>query len=349
MIRIPRSITATIISLTLALFVVGAAVSVETRNYPWLSTSPSNTGEGGSYWFYRDLSLNYNVVIGNPYTIPEKDGRILYLVIGPDKPFKEEEAKIIAGRVENGSATLFIADETNNTARLLEALGLRAIGSTIYNGTVRGGGWEWVVSLSCFNETTYTTKAVRVNPGDSGRILCRYGDGSPAAVVYRVGNGTVVVVGDSSIFANFLYRGDYKMLPSTRKIALMLVDAFASGRSVIVFDSSHYAFQPGSRGLYYLSGLAGQVSYSLSSLAEKVRFTSRITLLLIVLSASAPWAVILILPSQPPPRKKTRLEAHEEWLLSVEASRIGVEVEGGGEGVDPVRVAKRILKVARSG
>ncbi len=349
MVRLPRTVALTIISLTLILFVVGAAVSVETQNYPWLSTSPSNTGEGGSYWFYRDISRNNNVVLSNPYSIKKTSGRILYMIVGPDKPFTSDEARIIAENVRNGTITLLIADETNNTEAILRELGLNAIGPTIYNQSSKGGGWEWVVKLTCFNETVYTTKAVHVKQLRDGKVLCRYGDGSPAAVLYHVGKGTVVVIGDSSIFANFLYKGDYNLLPPTKNVALKLFSIVANQTDIVLFDSSHYTFTPETKGFYYLSGLAGQISYSLNNLAKKAEAIDKVTLLFIILSASAPWAVIFLFPTQSPPRKKTRLETHEEWLLSVEASRIGVEVEGGGEGIDPVKVARRILKVARRG
>lgn len=345
---IPRVVAVVIIALTLVLFVAGASISVETRNYPWLSTSPNNPGEGGSYWFYKDLSTRANVILGGPHTLEKTRGARLYLVIGPDKPFTDTEAELIARSVEEGNLTLLVADETSNSRSLLEALGLNVLGETVYNETVHGGGWEWVVKLTCLNQTIYTTKAVRVRETPGSRVICRYGDGTPAAASYKVGNGTVIVVGDSSIFANFLYRGDYKLLPPSRNVVLMIVGE-AGLNGLVIFDNTHYNYTPSDRGLYYLTGLAGQVASSIDQLRERAESMSGGTLLFLVLAASAPWALIFLYPSRPPGWGKSRLEEHMEWLLSVEASRVGVEAETQRWSLDVNKVARKVLKVAGSG
>ncbi len=304
------------------------------QRYPLLSTSPENNGPGGTSLFVSDLIRSYhNVVLGGVKDLSSEDGgRILYIVLGPDKPFNKTEANIIAEEVKTGKLNLLIADESGNVSVLLNSLRVGGIGEIIFNGSRahQGEGWGYVVGLKCGSEHYYTTKAARLNTVPGGEVLCTYEDGSPAAVLYRVGKGVVLVVGDSSIFANFLYGGYLTGFPPTRTLAQQLVDNVTQNISVIIVDNTHYTILS-SKKTNILKRLTDELAATVADIPGIVEDRSPTIILAVLLLATVPWPILFLYPGETPRTRSDPLEDAEEYLLSVLASRLGIE----GEDIDP--------------
>ena len=296
--------------------------------------------------FIEDLEKRYNVVLGNASTLERLEEKATYMVIGPDTPFNDYEIETIVKLVREGRLNLLVADETSNTRRLLESLGLPSMYGTVYNETVRGGGWEFMVRITCNGYKAWASMAVRVPRGPGGEEVCSYKNEGPAAVLYNINGSKVLIAGDSSIFANYLYNG-YDGLEPSRNVALFLARLVADdsrGEPVIV-DNSHYFYKTKTRGAYPLTGLWASLASSLDSLESKARGLSPLILALVLVAASVPWPLILLTPWNRPRRGSTPLREATIALLEIEASRLGV-MEGPGR-PSPESLASRIVKRAR--
>ncbi len=345
--RPPRIVVVWLVTGLLLVFPLGALFSVEFTGHLPLSPSPLNTDPGGTSGFYLDLDRNIGVWLGGAGDL--RGPGVVYLVIGPDRPFTRAEALAIAGAVEEGARAL-LADETGNIDPVLEALGLPVLGGLVYNESSRGGGWEWTVSIHCsgLEGVYYSTRVARVEQGP-GTVVCRAGDGSPVAVQYRVGEGTVLVVGDSTLFANFLYEEGYGPLPPTRPIAWFLFNAVYEPGYRVVWDNEHYGRTGARIGTAPLTGMAAVAVDALSSLRERVVRAEPWQLMVYGVLAVLPWPLIFFYPGEAPGRGRDPLEEHTAWLLLVEAERAGLEGVGDPRGMDPEKVARRILGVVERG
>ena len=334
------------LGITLILFITGSSLVYKEKSYSWLSTSPLNPGPGGTSSFIEDLDKWYDVTLGNASTLEEVRVKATYMIIGPDTPLSDNEIEIIVKLVKAGRLYLLVADETSNTERLLRALGLPSMDGTVYNETVKEGGWEFMVKMVCDGHEAWASRAVRVPRGPGGEEVCSYKNDGAAAVLYGINGSRVLVVGDSSIFANYLYNG-YEGLKPSRNVALFLA-RLAAGDSrggPIIVDNSHYYYKVKARGAYPLTGLWTSLAGSLDSLESKASGLAPSTLALVLVVASVPWPLILLTPWNRPKRKSTPLREATIALLEVEASRLGVE-EGPGQ-PDPESLASRIVKRAR--
>lgn len=298
------------------------------RIYDLMSCSPDNPGPGGTLALLLDLESRHEVEVAD--SISQVRGPGLLLVIGPDKPYTRAEARLIAGLVRSGRLNLLVADETNNSALLLEELGIQPVDGVVTNRS-GVGDWIYIVHMSCWDHVIPSALSARLPP--SGEILCKYTeDGSPAAEIHRVGKGLVLVVGDSSIFANYLYNG-YDGLPPTRDVALRLIETALGGKDRIIFDNSHYNYQetPTLEPSAVLSGILLTVVEGLQSLANQ--HASPYWLLAGLLAAALPWPAILLYPSREPEPWRDPLEEHEKTLLEVEAARLGLPADSSLEEV----------------
>ncbi len=343
--RVNPAVTALLIGLVLILVVAGSSLTREARLYPWLSPSPYNPGLGGLTEYVESLKHRYRVYLGTPLKVGF-EGKASYLIIGPDIPFTKSESARIAGLVRSGRLNLLVADETTTTQTLLKALGLPGLDGTILNESISGGGWEFIVSIRCNDQTAYASKAVRVPQGMGGRVICRYGDGSPAAVLYNINGSRVLVVGDSSIFANYLYLG-YGALTPTKNIDRYLTSIVAGNTRILIVDDSHYTYTQREIGAYPLTGLWREISGSLGELPDWASRSSPFSLLLALIVASAPWAMIFYFPWERPPSTHQALEEATGIVLEIEASRLGLEVKA--EPGKSEALAGKILKEVEPG
>lgn len=296
------------------------------RIYDVMSCSPENPGPGGTLALLVDLEARHRVEVAD--TLSQAEGPGLLLVIGPDTPYSRAEARLIAGLVRSGQLNLLVADETNNSALLLMELGLEPVDGVVTNRSGRGD-WAYIVHMSCWGMVVPSALSARLPP--AGEIVCTYReDGSPAAEAHRVGRGLVLVVGDSSIFANYLYNG-YDGLPPTRDVALRLVETALDGRERIIFDNSHYNYQeaPAPEPSALLSGLLITVVEELQGIAGAS--ANPYWLLAGLLAASLPWPAILLYPAREPEPWEDPLDEHERALLEVEAARLGLPADSSLE------------------
>jgi hypothetical protein len=346
-VRIPRTIALLTVSITLLLAAVGGSLSSNIKVYPYLSCSPLNPGPGGTSSFYSDIAKKRIVYLGNVSFLEKQNirGKVLYMLVGIDTPISEKEASILSRMVKEGKANLIVADETNNTNRLLEKLGLPKIKSIVLNETGNNdGGWVYIVRVYCGQESFYTSLAARVEPGVGGRILCRYSDGTPSAVLYIINGSRVLVIGDSSMFSNFIYERGFGGFPVSQQVVWHVLEksGVLENVSVVVFDTAHYSYETGKGSLFFFTGIARSTSDSLQNLRERLASSSDPYLILVFLAATMPWPLILLHPITPPPGKPEVLVEHENELIDTMVSRLGLEE---GEGLDSIlREAGRRVK-----
>lgn len=236
-----------IVGLAAAALVAGPAFEATFKSYMWYDVSPLNPGAGGSSSFYLYARKAYGAVLGGPGEASEaalRGARVLYVVLGPDKPFGEGEVEELVKAYETGRLRILVADDIGVTRSLLRALGAPGLGGLEVNP--RGAGyWRYVLSIDCPSASGPSTKALSVEAPPGARVLCRYRETGDAAVVWRGGPGWsgVLVVGDASIYSNFLYRGELGWLGSSRSIAVYTLEASGAREAdLIVFDDEHYNY-----------------------------------------------------------------------------------------------------------
>ncbi len=232
-----------------AAFLAAAAGNISTRSASIYSTSPENLFMTGSHDFYSYLSRQgYYVILGSPQYIATRSymhGETLYVILGPDKPFTDTEAAVLASLVREGKIALLVADETGNTRKLLDMLGSIRISNRVLESSVTGR-LSYLVPLICMGKVVVSTKVAWLEelPREA-RVVCwaepSPGKRYPVAALVRVGRGWVLVVSDSSIFSNFEFEGLRPFL-STRRIVLRLVELINRHYRIhyIVFDNTHY-------------------------------------------------------------------------------------------------------------
>jgi len=336
----PRRVTAaaTLIFATL-LVLLGAMLEANTYAVSAVSPSPLNPLPGGTQLFYHDLSQQKTVVLGGPETLGEVDGTILYLVIGVEKPFSRAESRLIAKAVETGRVRVLVADETGNTRLLLEELRAGEIDGIVVNRSAEGE-WAYVVPLTCGGVSGVSTLVARV-AGAGGEVYCT-SMGETVGIVYP--DRGVMVVGDSSVFANYLYGGEYPYLPSTRSLAWTIMEAAGLEKvDVVVWDNAHYDYKEAGLGGAYATRLVGMLFAAAEEASVKASQADPARLALYLLVASLPWPVILLFPSRREEPVVDETGKFEEWLVSLAAERVGAKTPGAPLGGDPSRVARRIL------
>ena len=344
----PRRVTLlTLLVLFSVLVLIGSLYEAKSYRVAEHSPSPLNPLPGGTQLFYHELAREARVVLGGPDSIDSINGKILYIIIGIDKPFTSREADIIVRGVEEGKVHLLVADETGMANVLLERLGAGRIdGYVIDEAGV--GEWKYVVPLYCGGESSVSTLVARLELGEGGTPVCFSNDNVVGALYDR--GGLVLVVGDSSVFANFLYGGEYQLLPDTRRLAWEIVGMAGFDEvDVVVWDNAHYAYKPGESRSGILARLVGAVMAESEGVEEKLSTVEPGRLILYLLTASLPWPVILLFPSRREAPTVDDTGDFESWLVSLEAERLGAKTPGAPIKSDPARLARRLLRVYRGG
>jgi hypothetical protein len=329
-----------LLGLIAAAILAGPALEARVKAYEWFSPSPRNPGDGGSTAFVGDLQRQYSrrLIIGGPGVAARLVGegaRVLYIVIGPDKGFTPREIEELARAFETGRLRILVADDTGVTEELLRHINAPLPGQPVLNPKyLASGDWQYILTISCKGVEGTASKALAVE-ARGGRVLCVYKEtGQPAAVLREgPGWGGVLVVGDASIFSNFLYTGSIPWLGSSRGVALYLARvAGASRADWVVVDDAHYNVKVftyrGHYGAYALSEASTALHDSLSGFARAKPLTAGILVagLASVLAAvvTAPhWGAVA--------RGRDTITEPEAALLEDALSRLDPET---GRGVD---------------
>ena len=191
-------------------------------------------------------SLGYTVRLGGPYDITPKT---LYLVIAPEKPFSSLESETILSSVRRG-ARLLVADETGVANSLLKNIGVKISGIYIKAKDSRDHGWEEVLRITCniggrkISFISTRVSYIEKYPSwmkpicwvDDPRVTGHYVYG----VLGRYGDGEILVLSDSTIFANFMLRGLYPQLGNTRNVVKNLITYLLPKRRSVIMDNKHY-------------------------------------------------------------------------------------------------------------
>ncbi|BES80460.1 DUF4350 domain-containing protein [Pyrodictium abyssi] len=255
------------------------------------SASPLNQAPLGSSTLAGLLAGHgYRVALGGVDTVAAlaKETRVVYIVVGPDKPFTEDEASVLGRLVRIGKVSLLLADELGVVNSLAGALG---------TGRVAGGmptaDGSPVVELECMGRRLLSTKVSQVvGAGPEARVLCTGPGGEPVAVLTRHGDGLVLLVADSSMFTNILLGGAPPFAPTAGTV-LDLVGELAGPGTAVVLDTAHYSYAekpgPGSIALLPMEAVLA-LTVLLHTLASKHPLLAVVALPLL-----AAWAAIVLL------------------------------------------------------
>jgi hypothetical protein len=248
------------------------------------SASPFNEGPWGTSEFADLLEAEgYRVYFGGPETaegLYRAGVKPLYLVIGPDSYIPEGRAAEIAGLVERGYVSgLIVADETGNAMPLLRELGAPQPGEIIADPPIMSARCEGGVSM-------LVSKPATLEEAEGWRPVCWLEGGGVLAVERSVGGANVLVIADSSIFANFMVTG-LPPLESTREAVLALVGRASGGSKVVVIDTGiHDLIElPGANVLVSAPLTAVSIAYLALSRPEVAAMASAVVFVVAVVLA----------------------------------------------------------------
>ena len=243
------------------------------------ATHPLSVAPFGASKFYADASAIWEVIRGG---VSDALGARAYLVIAPDKGFTGEEVQALRARLARGGFSILIADETQAGGGLAAKL----VGVVFGEGPVLNPDMPpaapaaLAVPVKCVVEgrvfTVYFVKAAYIQyypkwmkpvcVAERVRTPAGLVEDAVMAVYGEVNGSKVLVVSDSSIFANYMYTG-LPGYPPTRDLALALASLVAEPGERVVYDTSHLAVTR-LTALAALTGLlAGTPAWALDKLA----------------------------------------------------------------------------------
>ncbi len=343
--------------LAAALF-AGPALEARVKEYQWYSLSPENSGDGGSSAFLSHLRREApgRVVLGGPEEAvgAAREGyRVLYIVLGPDKPFTSVEILEIREAFSTGRLRLLVADDLGVARSLLEALDAPVPGRPAYNPGA-SGEWRYILTVECGPVKGTASEALIVEPR-GGSTVCKYHEAGEPAAAWRGGPGWsgVLVVGDASVFSNFLFRGSMSWLGSSRSLALWLTYKAGLGEAdLIVVDNVHYNARMyvyrGQYGALLLAGVSEALATALSGFALREPLAAT----LVMAGLATALAAIVTNPYRGLTAPRRALVAPEEAVVVEEVlDRLGGEYPaeglkslGPGEAASLIRAALRRYK-----
>ncbi len=285
------------------------------------TTSPLNPFPTGSLDFVRLLdSIVHNVYFASETSIGDivENERAVYVLIGPDYPPSRPIIEVVKRHYSEGRLDILVADETGLASSLSrEVAGVEVTGHLLLRSDA-SGEYAYIVPIICSNGLVFLSTKVSsvevVEPMEGYRynVLCWFTNGQnrvPVAILAENSRGSrILVIGDSSIFANFMIRGMYGF-PSTRNTALLIVkEVFPESKTFIVEDTVYkkYAVLRANRFTARLLDMTLYAAYSLGSLLSETPIR-----LLTVLALVPPLAALKIL-GLPQRRKRREVFRYEE-------------------------------------
>jgi hypothetical protein len=300
---IPGRTTLLLISILSALYLAVATSNIYTYRGSVYSTSPDNIYLTGTSDFYSMLArMGLRVSLGSPFdlvSLSSSHNRILYVVVGPEKPFSDEGIDAIAQIVRSGKAVLLVADEVGVSNNLLENIvGVRVSGKMLRSNITSSG---YIVPILCLNNVILSTKVSWITGlSHNTSVFCwaepRPGKRLPVGAITRAGNGYAIVISDSSIFSNFEMNGLEPFIP-TKKIVAKLVREIINkyGIDYVIVDDEHYnknAVLSLSAGARKALAAFASISNALSSFTKENIIAEIIALFLLPLILSIAFAGI---------------------------------------------------------
>ena len=253
----------------LALLLIGLLALVEKGPPPlyiFTGATPANPGALGTYTLFTLVKGKYPETttifnIDELASLLDAD-RCLYIVISPEKPYSEEEAKkvlrILTSKCRRPS--LLVADEATTSNALLVAAGVsaRVAGRVVVDPLTKSpypkavflvDGKRFIVTLDIASAVLGGEEVLGAVP-----LGIVYGESPvpkpvPVAVREVVENLTMIVLGDGSVFLNQVLGSPNST--SYRELAMTIIDTLCRGdpQCYVIFDSSHYTGIPVSQAL----------------------------------------------------------------------------------------------------
>ena len=320
-----------LLGLSMAAVIAGPSMEASIHRYKWYTISPLNQGDGGASYFYNDVAHTYPTMLGDAVRASKlalSGTRVLYILIGPDKALSPREVELLVKAYEHGTLRILVADDLGVTNALLKRLGAPRLGRVELNPRAEGD-WAYILTIRCQGTEGTASKALEV-VGD-GSVACRYDEtGRPAVAMARGPRWSgVVVVGDPSIYSNFMYRGALRWIKPTRSLALYTLKLAGAGEAgVLVFDTSHYNVTSFRYRGYYGVGITAELFKSVHSALEGFTASHRATASATLVGVVTALAAILVGPSRGllKPRPRRLSEASRAAALSV-LTLLGVEAD----------------------
>ncbi len=244
------------------------------------STSPLNPFPTGSLDFVRLLdSTVSHVYFASETNIGDiaSESRAVYTIIGPDYPPSKAIVEAVKRYYDEGSLDVLVADETSLASNLARELaGVEITGSMLLRSDA-SGEYAYIVPIACSNGLVFlstkvsSVEIVEPREGYKYTVLCWFTSDdkkTPVAVLAENPRGSrILVIGDSSIFANFMIRGMYGF-PSSKSIVLSLVKTvFPQAKAFIVEDTLYrkYTLLKASSLVARIASMASYAVHSLGS------------------------------------------------------------------------------------
>ncbi|MEM4655931.1 MAG: hypothetical protein QXD80_03100 [Acidilobaceae archaeon] len=191
----------------------------------FIGAHPANNGPLGLSNLYEMLRYNYTVILVTNWSkiidSLEECSNILIIIVSPEAPYKREEVESILDITRKcRSTSIIIGDETGNTNMILEAMrsNTRIPGYSpegqypiVYFNTP--WGWSGILVLDRPSVLTLLSLTPNLTPiGVLATTTSRaISESTVYSIVENLGNITVLVVGDGSIFLNQVIRSNTTM------------------------------------------------------------------------------------------------------------------------------------------
>ena len=218
------------------------------------STSPKNPSPYGTSKLYAEASKRWKtVIIDDVGRLEAYNDRIVYIVIGPDKPFTSKEISVIKKLASEGRLNILIADETTISGTLVSSMTGARIAPSILTDPGKRLGYTFIIDIECMDagrglasRTSYIDSIpINATPICMARGTYKAGEievENPAiGIYYRGGGYEAIVIADSSMCANFMTTESPWNRGGNMHICMSIIEKLAGNTSTIIaFDAGHY-------------------------------------------------------------------------------------------------------------
>ncbi len=244
--------------------------------------SPLNKGWNGYSSIASLLGASISI---NPRVTLKSPKHTLYITV-PVKPYNPDEASALRKFVLDGGVLVVLADKPEPANTLLREIGCstRITGEVLLDPLKYYKVTALALALGVGNKTIMLDVASTLKPGGDYRVICLSSKNSfidldgngyytpgeprgsfPVAVEERVGNGTVVVVGDPDVMINSVLKvnsGWVSILERYCSGRRVLIDVSHLNQTVHGYIASRIKFY-GSEALAYGAPIAPSIAFSI--------------------------------------------------------------------------------------
>ncbi|MCE4603964.1 MAG: hypothetical protein F7B20_03240 [Aeropyrum sp.] len=291
--------------LLLLSILLGIASQAEIAGFiqSYLATAPNNPGVYGTSTFFEEAAKRWGATLaGSVDELRSISGVVVYVVIGPDRPFTLEEGQVLESLAREGRLKLVVMDETIVSNWLSERfLATRVSGEEVAS-LESPPGWQYILEVDCPGIGSGLASKPSYIESTAGEVVCWVDTGEsiyPLAALIR-GPVPGLVVADSSLCANFMATPQPWSGEGNLELCASLLSLLVEEEDVVVFDASHYKGLP--IQFKYGQAVLGVVVMPVRALGLLWALNPEATFSLILV-ASAAVSIILVRPWRKSPVK----------------------------------------------